>query len=315
VAAWADLRRSVVTPLAAATEAVNALAGGDLGHECAGGGHDDMGRLLGALRQLNLNLKAIVGDVRMNVRSIEGAVRAIAVGNADLARRTEAQAANLVQTAASLGQVAVSAGEATDSALRADQVVTAAAGVAGRGGQAVERVGATMDRISDSATRIVDIIALIDGIAFQTNLLALNAAVEAARAGEQGRGFAVVAGEVRALAQRTATAAGEIKMLIDQSAQQVEQGATLVGDAGGTMREVVASVRGAAAIMNDISRASREQHHGIAQVNQAMTQLDGITRQNAALVEESAAASASVAMEASRLVQALSVFRLAALVG
>jgi aerotaxis receptor len=268
-----------------------------------------MGSLLLALRQLNINLTAIVGDVRGNVASIEEATRGIAAGNHDLARRTEAQAASLEQTAASLAQVAAAAGHNTDSAVRADGLVGAASSVAGRGGEAVQAVGSTMGQISSSATRIVDIIGLIDGIAFQTNILALNAAVEAARAGEQGRGFAVVAGEVRSLAQRSAGAAKEIKALIEDSVRKVGQGNELVGTAGQTMREVVASVQDAATIMHGITAASREQNQGIAQVNAAMNELDGITRQNAALVEQSAAASSSVAEQAAHLAQALSVFK------
>ncbi len=307
--AWADLQRTIARPLREATEAVFALAGGDLAHPCPTGRDDDIGRLQLALRQLSINLQAIVGDVLRNVASIEHATRDIAAGNVDLASRTESQAASLEQTAASLNQIASAAGQNTDSAVRADQLVGQASSVAGRGGQAVDRVGGTMGQISTSATRIVDIIGIIDGIAFQTNILALNAAVEAARAGEQGRGFAVVAGEVRSLAQRSASAAREIKALIDDSVQKVEQGNELVGDAGKTMLEVVTAVQGAAAIMHDITLASREQGNGIAQVNMAMEQLDTITRQNAALVEEAAAASSSVAGEAARLAQALSVFK------
>jgi len=308
--AWSELQRTIVAPLGQAREAVNALAGGDLSHMPARGRDDEMGSLLLALRQLNVNLTAIVGDVRANVGSIEAATREIATGNHDLAQRTEAQAASLEQTAASLAQVAAAAGQNTESAVRADGLVGAASNVAGRGGEAVQAVGATMGQISGSATRIVDIIGLIDGIAFQTNILALNAAVEAARAGEQGRGFAVVAGEVRSLAQRSASAAKEIKALIEDSVQKVGQGNEQVGDAGQTMREVVASVQDAAAIMHGIMAASREQGQGIAQVNAAMTEMDAITRQNAALVEESAAASSSVAEQAAHLSQALAVFKL-----
>jgi aerotaxis receptor len=307
---WAELQRTIVAPLGEAREAVNALAGGDLSYMPPRGRDDEMGSLLLALRQLNVNLTAIVGDVRANVGSIEAATRDIATGNHDLAQRTEAQAASLEQTAASLAQVAAAAGQTTESAVRADGLVGAASSVAGRGGEAVHAVGATMGQISGSATRIVDIIGLIDGIAFQTNILALNAAVEAARAGEQGRGFAVVAGEVRSLAQRSASAAKEIKALIEDSVQKVGQGNEQVGDAGQTMREVVASVQDAAAIMHGIMAASREQGQGIAQVNAAMTEMDAITRQNAALVEESAAASSSVAEQAAHLSQALAVFKL-----
>ena len=312
--AWAELQRAIVAPLGQARDAVNALAGGDLSHmpppHFAKSRDDEMGSLLLALRQLNVNLTAIVGDVRANVGSIEAATRDIAAGNHDLAQRTEAQAASLEQTAASLAQVAAAAGQNTDSAVRADGLVGAASNVAGRGGEAVQAVGATMGQISGSATRIVDIIGLIDGIAFQTNILALNAAVEAARAGEQGRGFAVVAGEVRSLAQRSASAAKEIKALIEDSVQKVGQGNEQVGDAGQTMREVVASVQDAAVIMHGIMAASREQGQGIAQVNAAMAEMDAITRQNAALVEESAAASSNVAEQAAHLSQALDVFKI-----
>jgi aerotaxis receptor len=307
--AWSELQRAIVRPLRQAEDAVYALAGGDLSHMPPAGRDDEMGHLLLALRQLKVNLTAIVGDVRANVGAIEAATRDIAAGNQDLARRTESQAASLEQTTASLAQVAAAAGNNTDSAVRADTLVGAASGVADRGGIAVQQVGATMGQISGSATRIVDIIGLIDGIAFQTNILALNAAVEAARAGEQGRGFAVVAGEVRSLAQRSAGAAKEIKLLIEDSVEKIGQGDQLVGAAGQTMREVVASVQDAARIMHGITVASREQHEGIAQADAAMRDLDGITRENAALVEQAAAASGSLAEQASHLVQALSVFK------
>jgi aerotaxis receptor len=307
--AWSELQRAIVRPLRQAEDAVYALAGGDLSHMPPMGRDDEMGHLLLALRQLKVNLTAIVGDVRANVGTIDAATRDIAAGNQDLARRTESQAASLEQTAASLAQVAAAAGNNTDSAVRADTLVGAASSVADRGGVAVQQVGVTMSQISGSATRIVDIIGLIDGIAFQTNILALNAAVEAARAGEQGRGFAVVAGEVRSLAQRSAGAAKEIKLLIEDSVEKIGQGDQLVGTAGQTMREVVASVQDAAKIMHGITLASREQHGGIAQVNAAMHALDGITRENAALVEQAAAASSSVAEQAKHLSQALEVFK------
>jgi aerotaxis receptor len=307
--AWAELHRAIVKPMRQALEGVYALAGGDLSRPPARGRDDEMGRLLLALRQLNINLTAIVGDVRTSVGAIHVATRDIATGNHDLARRTEAQAASLEQTAASLAHIAAKAGQNTDSAERADGLVGEASRVAGRGGAAVLEVGTTMGQISGSATRIVDIIGLIDGIAFQTNILALNAAVEAARAGEQGRGFAVVAGEVRSLAQRSAGAAKEIKALIEDSVHQVGQGNELVDAAGQTMRQVVSSVQDAAVIMGDITTASRAQNEGIAEVNAALAELDGITRENAGLVEESAAASSSVAEQVGHLGQVLSVFK------
>ncbi len=309
LAVWRMLAVSVAAPLGQAIGAANKLAGGDLSATIDVSAGGDMGQLQAALRQVGLNLRAIIGDVRTNVDAIETATREIAIGNHDLAERTAAQAASLEETASSMLQFAVTVGENTDSALRADECVVAAAAVAGQSGQAVARVGDTMGQISESAKKIVDIIGLIDGIAFQTNILALNAAVEAARAGEQGRGFAVVAGEVRNLAQRSAGAAKEIKHLIDDSVHKVRHGNTLVGEAGGTMDSVVASVQRATAIMAAIKGASLEQRSTIGQVNQAVAELDAITQQNAALVEEAAAASSNVAEQAAGLAQALSVFQ------
>jgi len=306
---WYVLKSAFVQPLKQATEVVHALAGGDLSVQCNTDRSDDMGQLLRALRQLNINLKAIIGDVRANVESIESATKEIATGNMDLSGRTEAQASSLEETASSMKQLASAVQQNTDRSMHADKIIVSASGVAEKGGEAVSKVGMTMNDISASAKKIVDIIGLIDGIAFQTNILALNAAVEAARAGEQGKGFAVVAAEVRSLAQRSASAAKEIKTLIGDSVHKVEIGNDLVAEAGQTMQEIVSTVKRAADFMNEITTSSAEQSSGIAQVNQAVAQMDEITQQNAALVEQAAAAAANVAEQAVKLSQAVSVFK------
>ena len=308
LAGWRALHLAVVRPLREADAMVAALAGGDLTLGPVIARADDMGQLQRGLRQLTVNLRAIIGDVRANVQQMESDTREIAEGNEDLAARTVQQAASLGGTAASMLQFATAVGHNADSAVRADQQVVAAAAIAVSGGEAVAKVGATMGQISDAAKRIVDIIGIIDGIAFQTNILALNAAVEAARAGEQGRGFAVVASEVRALAQRSAGAAKEIKLLIDDSVNKVGQGHALVGQASATMLEVADAVSRATTIMAEITAASREQDATIADVNAAVGALDAITHQNAALVEQSAGASAGLARQAGELALALSVF-------
>ncbi|MBB3212703.1 aerotaxis receptor [Herbaspirillum sp. Sphag1AN] len=308
--AWYSLQSSIIEPLRVATDVARSIAGGDLTSKFETTRNDDTGQLLRALQQMTVNLVAIIGDVRNNVDSIQVSTKEIARGNMDLSGRTEAQASSLQQTAASMEQLASTVKQNADNASQARHSASSASGIAVTGGEVVSRVTTTMGEISDSARRIVDIIGIIDGIAFQTNILALNAAVEAARAGEQGRGFAVVATEVRSLAQRSATAAKEIKELIDVSVTKVDNGVKLVTQAGSTMSEVVSSVKLVSNIISEISAASSEQSTGINQVNDAVTQMDQVTQQNAALVEEAAAAAASLAEQSSRLSQAVSIFKL-----
>jgi aerotaxis receptor len=306
------LHAAIVAPLRTATQAARALAGGDLTGNIEAQRSDDMGQLLRALQQMNVNLQAMIGDVHNNVAAMNSVTREIAAGNQNLSARTEAQASSLEETASSMEQFSATVKQNADSAQQANRLVQGAAEVALRGGSNVAQVGATMDEISTSAHKIVDIIGMIDSIAFQTNILALNAAVEAARAGEQGRGFAVVASEVRNLAQRSAAAAKDIKALIDSSVLQVERGGALVGEAGHTMEEIIASVQNVSRIMNGIEQASREQSIGIDQVNQAIGEMDQGTQQNAAMVEEAAAAADSLNQQAVQLAQAMSVFHLPA---
>jgi aerotaxis receptor len=305
-----SLQVAIVRPLRQAINFSRAIAGGDLTAKVETDRGDDMGLLLRALQQMNVNLFAIIGDVRANVDSMSISTKEIAAGNMDLSARTESQASSLEETASSMEELSSTVKQNADNAQQASQLVASASGVAAKGGDAVARVGATMGEINSSAKKIVDIIGLIDGIAFQTNILALNAAVEAARAGEQGRGFAVVASEVRTLAQRSAAAAKEIKILIDDSVSKVELGSRLVDDAGQTMTEIVDSVQRVAGIMNEIAGASREQSSGIEQVNQAVSNMDETTQQNAAMVEQAAAAAASLDEQAVQLAQAVSVFKL-----
>jgi methyl-accepting chemotaxis protein len=294
-----------------AREMLTCIAQGDLSVDVrveAG----DRESLLAALREMRNGLGSIVATVRSGTDSMSVAAREIAAGNMDLSHRTEQTASNLQQTAGSVQQLSETARQTAEAAQSASQLASSASAVAARGGEVVAQVVSTMGEINVASRRIADIIGTIDGIAFQTNILALNAAVEAARAGEQGRGFAVVAAEVRSLAQRSAEAAREIKVLISTSVDKVETGARLVGNAGTTMGEIVASVQRVNDIIGEISAAAGEQSGGIGLVNGAVGELDRMTQQNASLVEESAAAAQSMNEQASQLVQAVSSFRLAA---
>jgi methyl-accepting chemotaxis protein len=309
VVAW-WLARTITQPIAQAVTVAEAVAAGDLSTAVHSDARDETGRLLQALQTMNHNLRRVVGEVREGSESIATGSGQIATGTADLSQRTEEQAANLQQTAASMEQLAATVRLSAQTAREASDLAHRASATAVQGGVVVEQVVCTMEEITAASRKIGDIVGVIDGIAFQTNILALNAAVEAARAGEQGRGFAVVAAEVRGLAQRSAASAREIKSLIQASVEKVEQGSQLVGDAGRTMQDIVAQVQQASQMIGQISNAAGEQTQGISQVNDAVTQLDQVTQQNAALVEESAAASDSLSQQAARLVAAVRVFKL-----
>ncbi|MBV8621668.1 MAG: MCP four helix bundle domain-containing protein [Curvibacter sp.] len=304
--------RTITGPVAQAVQAATAIAQGDLASRIPAGSRDETGQLLQALTAMQQQLSSTVAEVRRGADSVALASAEIAQGNNDLSARTEHQASALQQTTASMEQLGSTVRLNAENARTANQLALSASQVASQGGEVVAQVVTTMKGINDSSRRIADIIGVIDGIAFQTNILALNAAVEAARAGEQGRGFAVVAGEVRNLAQRSAEAAKEIKSLIGASVERVEQGSSLVDKAGITMNEVVASIRRVTDIMGEISAASTEQSSGVSQVGQAITEMDHATQQNAALVEQSAAAAASLRTQASQLVDAVAVFKLPA---
>ncbi|WP_151638811.1 methyl-accepting chemotaxis protein [Noviherbaspirillum aerium] len=307
--AWL-LSRSITRPLQEAVEIAQTVAAGDLTRDINAGSQDEVGRLLAALKQMNASLLKTVLEVRNGTDTIATASHQIAAGNLDLSSRTEQQASSLEETASSMEELAATVRQNAQHARQANTLAIDASGAAAEGGSVIKQVVGTMTDISASAKQIVDIISVIDGIAFQTNILALNAAVEAARAGEQGRGFAVVAGEVRTLAQRSAAAAKEIKTLINTSVERVETGNRLVNAAGGSMQNIVDSVRKVTDIMAEISAASQEQTSGIDQINQAVTQMDQVTQQNAALVEEAAAASESLQDQAAKLAQAVSTFKL-----
>ena len=304
------LTRSVTVPLREAIVATDRVANGDLSHKIEATSRDETGQLLAALQRMQLGLIATVGSVRGNAESVATASAQIAQANLDLSGRTEQQASALQQTAATMEELGTTVRHNADNAKQANQLAQGASAVAATGGEVVGKVVTTMQAINTSSRKIGDIIGVIDGIAFQTNILALNAAVEAARAGEQGRGFAVVASEVRSLAQRSADAAKEIKTLIGRSIDQVEQGSALVDQAGKTMGDIVGSIKRVSEIVAEITSASVEQSSGVKQVGEAVAQMDRATQQNAALVEESAAAAESLKGQALQLVQAVAVFKL-----
>ena len=304
------LARGVMRPLAKAVHVAGRIANGDLSQDIVVLSQNEMGNLFQALKDMNESLGNTVNQVRQGSETISVASREIAAGNADLSARTESQAGSLEETASSMEELTSTVKKNADSSREANQLALNASGIAAQGGAIVSKVIDTMGSIKESSRRIVDIIAVIDGIAFQTNILALNAAVEAARAGEQGRGFAVVASEVRNLAQRSASAAKEIKSLIGDSVDKVDAGGKLVDEAGQTMGLIVTSIQQLTDILTDITAASQEQSVGIEEVNRAIGNMDEMTQQNAALVEQAAAAAESMEEQAQSLVQAVSVFHL-----
>ena len=305
------LGRSITRPLDDAVAIARTVASGDLSQDIAVASTDEVGVLLQALKDMQHKLSVLVGTVRAGTEAIALASAEIADGNHDLSSRKEQQAGSLEETASAMEELTSAVKQNGNSAEEASQLATAASQVAVRGGAAVAQVVETMGAINESSGRIVDIISVIDGIAFQTNILALNAAVEAARAGEQGRGFAVVASEVRNLAQRSASAAKEIKVLIGDSVAKVAAGSKLAGAAGTTMDDVVASVQRVTLMISDIALVSAEQNAGIGQVNEAISHMDGATQQNAALVEQAAAAAESLRQQTAELSRAISVFKTA----
>jgi len=302
--------RSILTPLRDVEQAMLLISAGDLSAPLPAARRDELGRMIAALGDMQSHLHDVVGMVRNSTDSITMASAEIAVGTQDLSARTEETAASLQQAASSMEQLTATVRQSADSARQANQLASSSAAVAERGGSLVSKVVVTMDEINVASRKIVDIIGVIDGIAFQTNILALNAAVEAARAGEQGRGFAVVASEVRSLAGRSAEAAKEIKSLIAASVDKVDGGTRLVADAGKTMQEIVGSVQRVAEIIGEISAATSEESSGITLVNNSVSQLDQMTQQNAALVEESAAAAESLKAQAQQMKQVMAVFKL-----
>ncbi|HDR2686054.1 TPA: methyl-accepting chemotaxis protein [Enterobacter ludwigii] len=310
VAVWLGIKQALISPLTRLIDNIRHIARGDLVKRIEVQGANEMGELADSLRHMQGELVRTVGDVRNGANAIYSGASEIAMGNNDLSSRTEQQAASLEETAASMEQLTATVKQNAENARQASNLALSASETAQKGGKVVDNVVQTMRDIAGSSQKIADIISVIDGIAFQTNILALNAAVEAARAGEQGRGFAVVAGEVRNLAQRSAQAAREIKSLIEDSVGRVEVGSTLVESAGETMGEIVNAVTRVTDIMGEIASASDEQSRGIDQVGLAVAEMDRVTQQNASLVEESAAAAAALEEQASRLTQAVAVFRI-----
>jgi methyl-accepting chemotaxis protein len=307
--AW-YITHTITRPISEAVKVAESVSSGDLTSDIVVQSSDETGQLMHALKNMNTNLVNIVGQVRGGTDNMAEASSEIAAGNMDLSARTEEQASSLEETASSMEQLTATVKINAENARQACKLAVNASEIASQGGAVVSEVVTTMGSINDSSRKIVDIISVIDGIAFQTNILALNAAVEAARAGEQGRGFAVVASEVRTLAQRSASAAKEIKALIDTSVHQVEAGTGLVDKAGRTMNDIVASIAKVSGIMTEIADASEEQRVGIEQVNFAITQMDQVTQQNAALVEQAAAAAAAMQEQSAQLAQSVSVFKL-----
>lgn len=310
IAVWFGIKLSLIAPMNRLIESIRHIASGDLVKRIDVEGSNEMGQLAENLRHMQSELMRTVGDVRNGANAIYSGASEIAMGNNDLSSRTEQQAASLEETAASMEQLTATVKQNAENARQASHLALSASETAQKGGKVVDNVVQTMRDIASSSQKIADIISVIDGIAFQTNILALNAAVEAARAGEQGRGFAVVAGEVRNLAQRSAQAAREIKSLMEDSVSRVDVGSTLVESAGETMDEIVNAVTRVTDIMGEIASASDEQSRGIDQVGLAVAEMDRVTQQNASLVEESAAAAAALEEQASRLTQAVAVFRI-----